>query len=258
MRKILLGLMLGMMFIFSMPFLADAANKEITPEKEILIKYLEAVKSQDVDEAVEYVNDSRYESIEQQKEDYRDLFNKDKLVEYNIDENNKDSNSLVVTLNFENGKVSKVPFNIVSNKVSIDFDSIQTNEYEVIQEGTDTTIGLNAINLCEYNFWARSGGSTFYSDCVFGISGTSTLKLALTQDNDYSSTQTPGITYTITKHSWYGDDDWGYKYVSGSYTDPYTVTISGKSNSLSGAQIRFETKSHSYPVAYEGYGILYQ
>ncbi|EKN68168.1 hypothetical protein P9E76_18260 [Schinkia azotoformans] len=161
-------------------------------------------------------------------------------------------------MNFENGEISKVPFNIVSNKVRIDFDSLQTNEYKVIQKGSDTTIGLNAINLCEYNFWNREDGVDFYSDCVFGISGTSTVKLALTQDNNYSDIQTPGITYVITIHKWYGDDDWGYKYVSGSYTDPYTVTISGKSNSLSGAQIRFEPKSHSFPVDYEGYGILYQ
>ncbi|MFP3918062.1 hypothetical protein U5N28_09650, partial [Lysinibacillus telephonicus] len=244
-------LMFGMLFALSLPLLADAASKQETQESKILINFLESMKNGDIDGVIKYVNDERFESTKRLKEEYKLLLFKDKLVEYEIIEN-KENNYFIVNLSFENGGVSKVPFTINSDKVNINSESLDTDDFEVIKEGEDLTI-RPLHTLCDWHFSARNQGSTFYSDCEFNISGTSSLDVLLTQETSISGV-TPGIVYSVVKKHWYGDDVWGSRYVSGTKSSPYSTTITGKSDSFTGAQMRFETDTNSKGARYEGIG----
>lgn len=227
--------MLGMLFVFSLPVLTNAASEKDLNEKEVLMDYLEAVKSGNIDKAVELVNDSRFESIDQQKQEYQYLFSKDKLEKYIITES-KSNNEFIVLLYFENGGITKAPFKIISNKVDINFHSLDNSDYEVIEEGIDTTI-RPMHTLVDWNFSGARGGSEFYSIGDFDISGTSSVELLLTQYTD--TAKTPGIVYSIVQKKWLGDDIWGSRYVNGTYKSLHSTFITGKSNSFKGAKIRF-------------------
>ena len=227
--------MLGMLFVFSLPVLTNAASEKDLNEKEVLMDYLEAVKSGNIDKAVELVNDSRFESIDQQKQEYQYLFSKDKLEKYIITES-KSNNEFIVLLYFENGGITKAPFKIISNKVDINFHSLDNSDYEVIEEGIDTTI-RPMHTLVDWNFSGARGGSEFYSIGDFDISGTSSVELLLTQYTD--TAKTPGIVYSIVQKKWLGDDIWGSRSVNGTYKSLHSTFITGKSNSFKGAKIRF-------------------
>jgi len=254
MKKLLVTLMFGMLLLINLPISAGASNKVAT-EKEVLINFLEAVKNEDINVAVELVNDNRFGSIEEQKQEYKYLLSKEKLTTYMINEGNNNS-EFIVDLNFDNGGITKVPFKVLDNKVSIDFDSLQNKDFKVIQEGTQD-MGISARHtLCDWYFSQRRHDSSFYSNCEFDISGTSVVKLLLTQQTDSTIPQTPNVTYAIVKPHWYGDDVWGSVYVSGTKTSAYETYISGKNDSFKGAKMRFSVHSLPSPAYYEGVGSL--
>ncbi|MFO1445595.1 hypothetical protein KDN24_20840 [Bacillus sp. Bva_UNVM-123] len=250
MKKTFLGLMIGMLLVFSLPILVGAASEKTMNEKEILMDYLKAVKNENIDKVIELVNDSRYESIDQQKVEYQYFLSKDKLEEFTIIES-KSNNEFIVLLHFENGEITQAPFKIISNKVDINPNSLDNSDNEVIKEGIDISI-RPMHTLVDWNFSGARGGSEFYSIGKFDIVGTSVVELLLTQYTDTS--KVPAITYSIVDKRLFGDDIWGSGYVSGTYKSAHSTFITGKNSSFKGAQVRFNISPIDNISAHYGIG----
>lgn len=252
MKRLLSSIAFCMLILINLPNTVDASSN-VTTEKEILINYLEAVKNQELDTVLALVNDTRFSTLEELKQEYKYLLSTDKLITYNINEG-KNNSEFIVEVNFENGEISQIPFKVLDNKVNISFESLENNDYKVIQEGIEENISPRHT-YCDWNFSQRRHDSSFYSNCKFNISGTSSLTLYLTQETNYAS-NTPAITYAIVDQGIFGDDVWGSVYVKGKFTDFTEKKISGKNDNFKNAQIRFG--AHSLPIYdyYSGFGSI--
>ncbi|EOQ19725.1 MULTISPECIES: hypothetical protein [Bacillus cereus group] len=247
MKKVLASLSLGAMLALSSPLFASADSNN---DQQVLTGFLESVKSNDIQTALTYTDDNRFESYEEKKSKYEGLFKKDQLISYKNIEKQEDG-TYTAELSFLNGGSAKVPFNVLSDKVNISFDSLENSKYEVIKKGTEPVELKTLATLVSWDFWARAKASVFYSNGTFSISGSSaTLKLSQNNDSDL----TPGITYAVVQQHWYGDDVWGSRRVQGRITNgSYNITGSG---SYTGAQMRFTTDSDPYMTRYNGTGSL--
>lgn len=111
-----------------------------TPEK-ALETYVTAVENQDISKIREYSNDVRNFS----NEDYKDIFEYQKLVDYKILESEaKDSNtqSFLLETTFKDGLVTQVPVLLKKEgsewKVSITSDTLNSPENKIIKNSEDT------------------------------------------------------------------------------------------------------------------------
>ncbi|HFK1465138.1 TPA: hypothetical protein ACGXKN_005161 [Bacillus cereus] len=247
MKKVLASLSLGAIIALSSPLFASADSNN---DQQVLTGFLESVKKDDLQTALTYTDDNRFESYQEKKSKYEGLLKKDKLMGYKNIEKHEEG-KYTAELSFFNGGSAKVPFNVVSNKVNISFDSLENSNYEVIKKGQDPIELKTLATLVSWDFWSRAKGSVFYSDGTFSISGSSaTMRLSQNNDEDL----TPGITYAVVQQHWYGDDVWGSRRVQGRITNgSYTITGSG---SYSGAQMRFTTDNDPYMTRYRGDGTL--
>jgi hypothetical protein len=255
MKKLFFTLALGLL-LFAVPNVSNAQSFD--DPSEVVTKYLDAVKENNVDEAVKYVEDDRYVNLENQKQDYKILFSENKLINYEII---SDSTTLVNTkLTFANGGISEVPFVVSGDKVKITLDSLENQNYQVVKEEVNpiknVTPFANNHTYTSWNFSSRAEGSVFYGSSTFSFSGQSSVNMPLTQWLTGTS-ETPVITYAIVNKHWYGDDVWGNAQVSGTYKNWGEFKITGKSSSVSGAQMRFSTKSLTGRATYSGYGSIY-
>lgn len=247
MKKVLASLSLGAMVALSSPLFASADSNN---DQQVLSGFLESVKSNDIQTALKYTDDNRFEGDQEKKSKYEGLFKKDKLIDYKNIEKQEDGN-YTAELNFLNGGSAKVPFNVESDKINISLDSLENSNYEVIKKGKEPVELKTLANLVSWDFGARAKGSVFYSNGTFTISGSS-ANMYLSQNND--SDLTPGITYAVVQQHWYGDDVWGSRRVQGRITNgSYNITGSG---SYSGAQMRFTTDNDPYMTRYDGRGTL--
>lgn len=239
--------------LLAFPLISNATMQEET----VLTNFLEAVKSEDIESALEYLEDNRYSSQDELEKDYSYLLKQDRLSSYHIENSELESNGVynyTVKAHFSNGGISIIPFTVMNNKVHITLDSLENMDYEVLNIGAETPQITPMHTLCNWNFVGRGHGSTFYSGCSFDVTK-SQLTMLVTQKT--SDGQSPSITYSVVKKHWYGDDVWGSRVVTGTKSSAYTTTISGKSSSFKGAQMRFKTKSHaSKPTSYEGIGTI--
>ncbi|WP_242298830.1 hypothetical protein [Bacillus cereus group sp. BfR-BA-01382] len=247
MKKVLASLSLGAIIALSSPLFASADSNN---DQQVLTGFLDSVKSNDIQTALTYTDDDRFESAQEKKSKYEGLLKKDQLIGYKNIEKHEEG-KYTAELSFLNGGSAKVPFNVVSDKVNISFDSLENPNYEVIQKGKEPLELKTLANLVSWDFSSRAKGSVFYSNGTFSISGSSaTMRLSQNNDEDL----TPGITYAVVQQHWYGDDVWGSRRVQGRITDgTYTITGSG---SYSGAQMRFTTDNDPYMTRYRGNGTL--
>ncbi|WP_078592891.1 hypothetical protein [Evansella clarkii] len=233
-----------------------------------LINFLEAAKDVNVSEMERYVNDERYENEEVLRQNYLENLTANKLIDFKIvDETplqKEDKYTFTTQLVFENGAVEQVPFDLVLKNekwlVSIDFDSLTVDEYEILKEGeVEEDIGLRSDTLCSWNFWARAGGSTFYSNCTFSLNRFNPdLNLTVSKQTHNWSGRAAGVNYAVVRNNWYGDTVYGSRHVSGHITSrPSNFTLTVSDTNVSNLKVRFRTdQGFTSSMGYEGSGSL--
>ncbi|CAM3298992.1 hypothetical protein FITA111629_15195 [Filibacter tadaridae] len=269
MKNVLKFLFLGV-FLFSMPLISQAEEIKVKSVGEVIDTYLTGMVENDVHAVVNNVNDTRYNSLEQQISEYKIMLIEDKLVDYEILGDKVVSNNeiqYIARLEFATGEISEVPMLMTKEdsrwKVNVSNSSLENEEYKILQEAiSETTLSETIITplaahfLCDWNFSGRRDNKEFYSNCTFDINKSDAMvNLVVHQDN--TSSHSLGIAYTIVKKKLFGDEVWGSNYVSGTKTSNYLTTITGKSKTFSGAKVRFLPDGHYEQPGFSGVGGIY-
>ncbi|MFT8323185.1 MAG: hypothetical protein ABF649_20160 [Bacillus sp. (in: firmicutes)] len=274
MKRIFLGFVF-LIGVIIFPSLSSASIME-TDASFILTDYLQAVKNQDAEKMIDYVQDERYtESKDPQLTEYSEKVHMQQLVNYEIvqsqfiDASNKQYD---VLLTFDNGEISKVSFTMVRYnnvwKVHIPLDSLKKQEdYELIEEGTPIapptskaplkgTRGVPSTTLTTWSFSNKASDTTFYLGNIFNITGKNAT-LTGTQTHKYVSQDLAvKITYQVVQKHWYGDTVWSAATRSGNGS--FSIDLIGTGN-MTGLTIKLQTGSSPIEnMGYSGSGKLIQ
>ncbi|MGL4740107.1 MAG: hypothetical protein ACRC41_04790 [Sarcina sp.] len=99
------------------------ATTKIDCEK-ISNKYFTSVIDENYDDMIKYSTDVRYDSIEERKAELEELIeNADKLIAYKIlEDENPHDNRIIAMLEYDNGEITEISFEIKKGKVEIGHD----------------------------------------------------------------------------------------------------------------------------------------
>ncbi|MGL5821470.1 MAG: hypothetical protein ACRCYE_07540 [Sarcina sp.] len=92
--------------------------------EEISGKYFTSVIDENYDDMIKYSTDVRYDSIKERKAELPELIgNADKLIAYEIlEDENPHDNKIVAMLEYDNGEITEISFEIKNGKVEIGHD----------------------------------------------------------------------------------------------------------------------------------------
>lgn len=240
MRKMLL-MTLVIMTIFPVTINANSLNNsELELAKQAVNNYIEATQKGDVYEAIKWVSDSRFDSIDDQISQYKESINTDPFSNVSIEKIVKDSNSsFTVNLKMirkENGEVNNVSLPVVNIngtwKLLIDGQETMSNAVRVkiqeernIQEiNKDLISPFAAVNLGNYEASLAKSGSTYsgkfdMTDIIVGITG---------WQYNPGTTTSRVVMYQIVNKGLFSDDVLGETSQSGYYpttSDAFYITL---------------------------------
>ncbi|MCM3189479.1 DUF4878 domain-containing protein [Bacillus subtilis] len=230
----------------------SAVSANNTPES-TLEEYLTSVKNENVDQMMDLVIDERDIS----KEEYKDMLETEKLTDYEIikaKQINENKHYYVVKASYNSGLVTEVPLEVkkVNSdwKVNINDETLNSDDNKTLDQGDQEYYNkIYSLKqekakatpqdvLIWWNFDSRVGGKTFYSKRSFSVPNTKSLKLGIYTQLS-TSPNTTSITYAVVRKNALGDNVWGSRKVNGHIYGDKFYTVSGKSKTFKGAQLRF-------------------
>ncbi|GKX68583.1 hypothetical protein [Inconstantimicrobium mannanitabidum] len=265
-------LILMLSIILIIPSQAYASTTIANSPGSTIKSFLNAVKSQNIEQIISLEEDDRLDSSEL-ADWHKKNFNNDRevLSSYSIlrqEQLGKDQYKFITKLKMKDGSISQVPFNVkFSNnkwKVIVTANSLEDKDFTVMQKAiisksSNTINSISSSKLTSWNFSNLNG--TMYSINTFDVNNSSSVvTLNLRQWAEYTPPDTSNINYAVVIKHWYGDNEWGSINVIGNNPNsPRQVVIHGKSSSISGANLKF-TKNYddsNNQFGNNGFGEIY-
>ncbi|MGL5764781.1 MAG: hypothetical protein ACRCX8_03980 [Sarcina sp.] len=108
--------------LLNIDIVAEATTK--VNYREISSKYFTSVIDGNYNDMIKYSTDVRYDSIKERKAELPELIeNADKLIAYEIlEDENPHDNKIVAMLEYDNGEITEISFEIKNGKVEIGHD----------------------------------------------------------------------------------------------------------------------------------------
>ncbi|MFS0576520.1 hypothetical protein AB1K83_12855 [Sporosarcina sp. 179-K 3D1 HS] len=130
--KNVLRFLLFAVFLFSTPLMSQAEEIKDKNAGEVIDTYLTGIVENDVQTVVDNVDDTRYNSLEQQISEYEIMLVKDKVVNYEILSSKIISNNeikYIVKLEYATGEISELPILMINEdstwKVNVTYSSLE-------------------------------------------------------------------------------------------------------------------------------------
>ncbi|WP_427051835.1 hypothetical protein [Paenibacillus sp. TC-CSREp1] len=259
-------------------------QSELELAKQSVENYIQAISNKDSEELIKWVDDKRFSSTQEQKNQYEALFKGDDFSSYEILDLNKDGDTYVVTLklNRNNGNESNtLNLPVVKNdniwKLVVDGkETISTKVKQGIQnEVINTKNNLANENKTTHNdimplsssvaYWdfsfTKNDGHPYtvvnaYSSSSFNMSGSS-VTINGWQEL-LGSTTSINLKYQIVKKGFFSDDVYGETYVNGRYPKNGNWFSTSISTSKAESGVHIKVHNPSSTSGPNGAGNAYQ
>ncbi|KAF6636905.1 DUF4878 domain-containing protein [Paenibacillus polymyxa] len=237
------ALLISSLLLVIAPLSVTAASVQSEEEsaKQAVVNYIDAINNKDADELAKWVDDSRFTSPDEQKKQYKELFQNDEFSSYSIGDFKQDGKEYDVTIDLtrkDSGEVNTVTLPVVkygdqwklvvvgeetkSEQVKLQIqkdrgenDKIELDKNKIIKPQA------SAIANWDFSLTKNDGGlytrTTAYSSSSFNMTGNS-LTMNGWQELP-GTTSGVSLVYQIVKKGFVNDDVYGEQILSGRYRE---------------------------------------
>lgn len=231
--------MLSVVLVLSVPSVTAFAETSTTSEdaaKQSVVSYLHAIDDQNADELIELVEDSRFSSLSDQKEQYENLFKDDIFSDYTLVDFENNGDGYEATINMirkETGEVNSLTVPVekrgdewklivdgqetMSQNVKNKLQSISDSNNEVQEKSSEIAPLATSVAYWNFTFTKNGevlGNTSTYSD-TFNMTGGS-VTINSWQELPGSLTSVT-LLYQIVKKGFLSDDVYGETTITGRY-----------------------------------------
>lgn len=233
--------LLATLFLLSSLFtfgVSASPSSEEEAAKQSVINYIEAINAENPSEIVKWVEDNRFESTEDQINQYEFLFTESNYSNYQLTDMNQNGQDFEATikLDFKDNNESvflDIPVRKVDNvwKLIVEGQEVRTDD-TISEISTPEITSSDVQPFADVAYWHMSIGKTTYSTTSFNMTGRSVNIIGW---QEVLGTQSvPTVSYQLVQKGFLSDDVLGETIIQGIYTQNGTRYTDSISTAMSG------------------------